>query len=1225
MKNLFKKTVLCTAVLFSLSSLAFNPPVDKNAGLTLKIEGVREAEPADQPLNFEVQLVNNSASNVQGSIRIWLNDDWNVTPSETEPLSIAAGQSHTVKCIATAKTRVLSALYPVHASFTAHGELLLHPIAIFQAEKKVAPESTEVKTLTVKAGTLRLDHNPSRRSFYEQKGAVTELSPNFTGSDPQSRTSISLSKENRGGVTRSSISVHPPYQGGAGTTWNDFPITLPAEQRAVLSFHTAIRDSSAGEGRSDGVEFKVFAVGSQGLSKELFSRFSAAKVWEKATVDLSDYAGETITLRLWTGPGPQNNTSCDSCFWGDPVIAVGDTLPSDPSPEEWAVREKSAMAAAQQALAEGPQPAQGRFLLNVRGEKFGAAMVPGNQGLTDAVIAFTDGKNTLLYRGFLCDIDRTPVGAVELGAPVIRTEYVCRFGKLYLTHHVSLQSGMVEARAAIYADKGALRIAWEMPDADRSARGTPRYTRLGIGPGTTSLKRVYAGLGNVIEDPASFTLRGGGFTLSTRHVGADYANGLSLLQAADIFPDAAVYEQASNRFALECPHDTAFFFIPSARGAFAAARAYRDLCGFKSSPGLKNTIGRMCLDQWGGDYAEAAAALEKAGKYGLNDSLFVKHVWQRWGYDYRLPEIFPPAGNQEDFMRMRQACKETGILFVPHDNYIDFYPDAEGYSYDHIIFNPDGTPQKAWFNKGREALSYRWLPHAFQPWMESNMRLMRNAFQPDGLFIDVFTAMPPVDYYDREGRFYTRDQTARLWGGAFDTCRRILKRGSPMISEAGTDALIGSVDATQADHFAASRWMKDFGAAVRTPWHDMASHGRMVLLAGGLGPRYSALDWEKVNRPEHGYGSDDYLSNTVIGGRNPMCDGPFSRRAVMTYWLLNEICGELGRQDFESHAFGATIKQQHTTFGKSSRVWSNRGDEDWKVAESHTLPRYGFYAESGGVRAGIVLLDGQRAAFAQSGSSVFVDARPLYDPEGGIKLAAEVTGGEYLGSGKFAFTVKWELFEPIPESYRPFLHLDNAGTALDQSETIAFQCALNLPHDKLTQSGTFETTTTFSVPNGTEPGDYAIRFGMYNPSSRLKIAGKTAASGRIKGGIISFSKENGAFTQGSYAAETSADADTLFEYNIAGKVLDFGSIRTEGAFRLLHRSSRSWTLIPLPGSRPFSAAIDLAKLGAKARTVSSVTAVDPQGDYGREVEWSQEGGTLKLKLNGRAFGYEIAF
>ena len=35
-----------------------------------------------------------------------------------------------------------------------------------------------------------------------------------------------------------------------------------------------------------------------------------------------------------------------------------------------------------------------------------------------------------------------------------------------------------------------------------------------------------------------WSLEASGFRLSTRHVGADYANGMSLVQASDIFPDA---------------------------------------------------------------------------------------------------------------------------------------------------------------------------------------------------------------------------------------------------------------------------------------------------------------------------------------------------------------------------------------------------------------------------------------------------------------------------------------------------------------------------------------------------------------------------------------------------------------------------------------------------------------------------------------------------------------
>ena len=1227
MRNLLKAVAVVSAILVSYHSLAFNPPKDSKDGLTLEILDVDKEEPVGTPLAFKVRLTNESPSNITGQVKVWLNDDWSVDGDAAQELSVPAGESRTLQYNANSGPRVLYALYPVHALFTTPCETVrLHPIAIFMANVDHAAQQAEMHTVAMRKGVQRLDsRNTPRRVFVGHKGAVRELGVNFSGSDEESRASFSLGTQTRGGVSRRCINVHPPYSGGTGAVWADYAVSLPEGEAAKITFHTAIRDSHAQEGASDGVEFKVFAVTSDGSAKELFSRFSAAKVWESADISLDDYAGQTFTLRLWSGPGPNNNTSCDSAFWGDPSIICGDGISGLPAPEQWNSREVTAKASAEQALKGDTRAARGRFQLDVRGETFGAAVVPGPQGLTDAVIAFTDGKETLIYRGFQIDIDQTPVGAVEMGAPVVDTEYRSLFGKLTITHHVSLQSGVVEARATVYADDGALRIDWDMPDADRDERGEPRYTRLAIGPCSATLKRVYAGFGNVIEYPESFSLGGGGFTVSARHVGADYENGLSLLQASTVFPDRAVYNKGAGHFALETPHDSGFFFVPSGKGAFAAARAYRDVCGFKRSPGWGRTVGRMCLDQWGGDYAKAAEGLQLAGKYGLNDSIFVKHVWQRWGYDYRLQEIYPPAGSFDDFMTMRQAAKDAGIIFAPHDNYIDFYPDAEGYSYDHIIFNADGTPQKAWYNKGRDALSYRWLPHALQPWMKENMRLMREGFKPDGLFIDVFTAMAPKDYFDRDGNFYTRDLTAELWGDAFNTCRRMLKWGSPMISEAGTDALIGSIDAGQADHFHARRWMSEFKESCRTPWHDMASHGSMILLAGGLGSRYSAVDWHKVNRPEHGYGSDDYLSNTIIGGRNPMCDGPFSRNAVATYWLLHDICDELAREEFETHEFGDTILQQHTTFGKNGKVWSNRGEEPWTVNGGRVLPRYGFYAENGATRAGIITLDGQRAAFAQSDKAVFVDARPVFEEMNTPKLSAEVTDGKYLGDGKYSFTVKWEVIEPGIPNCKAFLHFDPADKDLDMGDNIAFQCGLNFPLEKLNEKCAFETTTTFSVPKDTKPGKYAIRFGLYNPN-RIKIAGNFSGSDRVKGGIITVAKKEGQFTEGSWENESYEKVDLAFlQRNTEGKILDFGLIKTDGAFRVVFKGSNEWMLIPLPQSRGFTAELDLKKLGAKSDSVKTVTVVESMNEKDSTVEWKQEGDILSLTASGRAFGYKIRF
>ena len=90
------------------------------------------------------------------------------------------------------------------------------------------------------------------------------------------------------------------------------------------------------------------------------------------------------------------------------------------------------------------------------------------------------------------------------------------------------------------------------------------------------------------------------------------------------------------------------------------------------------------------------------------DALSVTGLLIRWsygitgsggGYDYRLPDIYPPnpmMGTLADFVELVQACKTNGVLFAPHDNYIDFYPDAEDFSYNTITFNPIGQPVRAY-------------------------------------------------------------------------------------------------------------------------------------------------------------------------------------------------------------------------------------------------------------------------------------------------------------------------------------------------------------------------------------------------------------------------------------------------------------------------------------------------------------------------------------------------
>ena len=1065
-------------------------------------------------------------------------------------------------------------------------------------------------------GAWPLERIRARRSGLVIKDAQTVFRAGWAGHDERTGAAFRPATRSRGGVELSGFEVHPPWRhgNGGGPVWTQYRLELPAGEPAVLSFRTAIRDHTENEPPSDGVDFRVYVSEEDGPEKELFARFTAAKTWEPATVDLGPYAGRHVSVKLWSGPGPEGNTVCDSGFWGAPTITVGH-MPTDAGEGDWEERLDEAGVLAQRALAGEATP--GALALVGRNGRFGAGIVPGPNGVVDAAIAFADGERLLRFRGFALEVDEATVGDWRSGVGVEEVHTRTPRGSIRLDHILSHRGRAIPVVAEFRAREGALLLSFSMPGVERDSRGHPRFTRLALGPGEHGVLRAYMGFGNVVERPEAFKVRKGGFSLSTRHVGADYTNGLSLLQATDVYPDQVVCRPEERVFALEAHHDATFTLIPSARGAFAAARHYRDLNGFRPGKGVRGLLGRMCIDQWGGDYADAAEGLEQAARYGLGHSVFVKHVWQRWGYDYRLPEIYPPQGGLESFRALAKVCARNGILFAPHDNYIDFYPDAEGFSYDHIIFNRDGSPQRAWFNKGRKAQSYRWLPHAFMPWLEDNMRLMRNGFRPTSLFIDVFSAIPPIDYYDRDGRFYTSRRTATEWSRAFDVSRRILGRGAPMLSECGHDGLVGSLDGAQADHHSADRWGIRAEASCRTPWHDMASHGSFVLLAGGLGSRYGNKD------SAHGYGSDDYLSNTVMGGRNPMCDGPFSRRTVMTYWLLHDVCNALAHASLETHGFAdGTVRRQYTTFGDGSEVWCNRGGEEWTV-HGVVLPEYGFLARTPAASAAVCRVDGQRVAFARSADTFFADARPRSLPVNRRKVATRVLGGEHLGEGRFRLSVEWRVLEALHEGVVPFVHI--CHPAAEHAEQIAFQGHCAIPPGALGRPGRFACDLTFESPATSVSGEYTVRYGLYNPKKgggRIVPLADLDGS-RVRGGIARITTADGRVSSGSYVVE---DLAVEAEVNVAGTLVDFGPVLTNGAFRLDHAKRGAWRLVPLPGSLPFEARLRLDRLGAREGTkVAAVECIDPFGPEAAPPEVVQRGNELEIRADALSFGYWIRF
>ncbi|MDD4019394.1 MAG: hypothetical protein PHV28_15805, partial [Kiritimatiellae bacterium] len=580
------KLLLLASLLVSISAFAYPPPEITAAGLTLRIEGldqgarpkkadwdrrkinVREYDAA-RPLPLVFTLSNATDRVVRGDFTVWMNDDWEVEGGESEKIEVQAGAVVTRTRTAKALENVLPALYPVHARFVAEDGTELHPIAVIRAK---TPNRAFTLTPRFRAqiyeGAWRLDSGFDYTVTMEVGGKRREVADKRK-SDPVSNGSFVKSSGagfDNGVPARRGFCSHPPYMTGAGAVYADFTVELPSAKPIIFRFANALSNAGKDKNPGDGVVTSVFARPEGGEMREVFTQaVPASGVWQEGRVDLSEYAGKKITLRLKGDPGPQGNTAWDSYAWGDPVIEVGE-VPAPTDEAGWLVRERAATEKAFKALEEGADSRAGTYLLTADGDAYGAGVEYGPAGLLDAVIAFTDGKSaSVAIRGFELEVDGEALTCLK-SAPAVRGQ--------------------------VYAEQGALKVAWDTRSARKTSDGSPRFTRLTTGRATHRAKRVYGGTGAVWEDLDRLKLLQSGFALSTRHVGFEFTNGLALVEATDV-PCDYLEVDTSNRIARLVTHnDAVFAFVPSSRGAFDAARRFAKVSGYKTSPGFKAMLGK---------------------------------------------------------------------------------------------------------------------------------------------------------------------------------------------------------------------------------------------------------------------------------------------------------------------------------------------------------------------------------------------------------------------------------------------------------------------------------------------------------------------------------------------------------------------------------------------------------------------------------------------------------
>jgi hypothetical protein len=938
-------------LLLCFQALAYNPPADTAGPLTVSMQpaatgsygagGYADLSRPNVPFVVPVTLQNSSDREISGTLRVAVIDQWKVDPAGAVAFRLGPRGRLRQEFTLTFGPGTLSAHYPIHAyaEFDYQGQkLVAHPVMIVQTRIPDAARPrlpVEWKPVAVpNGGMLGLWRIPVRRERTETVRLGADAGQ--VGREVFDAGTVilygPLARSEKEGIAMTLGPRPPSRRETVDAASVEYALALPAAR--PLRLGSAVRGSAT---------FTVKAAPFEGGEwRTLYERKPAGSAVEEATVDLASFGGTSIRLRL------EARDSTGEAQWVEPSIVAGNAPQPPPFP---------------------PVAGQPKVLGKAGGCE--VRLWPGSRGVLDAPVGLVCGERKLYFQGFRVRVAGDALEEWRSGSELVEAREEQAAGGYRVRHRFRNWAGTFDVMSDLRVAGDALRARFWLENAPPPKPWFQLYLE-GVSAGAWSEKalRVYAGAGNVMVDPKAFRLGFDGHNLATSFAGFDFANGLALVENSDAIPDRLEVTPEARIYSLVTPHAQTLEFYPAAN-VFAAVKRLRENDTRAVSKGVAKVAGRFTFDLWSGRYAQSAADLERAAEYGITDALVVWHNWQRWGYDYRLPDIYPPNpqyGTLEEFRQLVAACKRHGTLFAPHDNYIDFYPDFEGFKYDAIVFRQNGSPFKAWFNYGREAQAYRARPDRLMPYVERNLRLIKEGFAPTAYFIDVWSSAAPYDYWTSDGRFVDRGETERVWGGVFAWIRDFLGGDAPQISEAGHDKLIGWLDGAQAQQLRVDPEGKEFtwkiacAASERIPWIDVAWHDKFILHGAGYEGRYLG----GLDRAGHGAYSDDYLSTEVLSGRPAMVPQAFNRDVVRVYWLLNDAMRALALDRMAGVEFaGGDIHRQHVKWESGADAWVNRGAEAWTV-EGHALPRYGFYVRAGKVEAAVELSGGRRVEWSRS-------------------------------------------------------------------------------------------------------------------------------------------------------------------------------------------------------------------------------------------------------------------
>ena len=236
-------------------------------------------------------------------------------------------------------------------------------------------------------------------------------------------------------------------------------------------------------------------------------------------------------------------------------------------------------------------------------------------------------------------------------------------------------------------------------------------------------------------------------------------------------------------------------------------------------------------------FAKREQQLRALREKGVERAYLHLDGWGRHGYDNLHPDVFPPnegAGGADGMRKLQKACTELGYLFGIHDQYRDYYYDADTFSFENAVTNADGSHPycSVWYGGPHSYLCASLAP--------DYVRRNYNEFESlgihiDGAYLDVFSVVEMDECFHPDHPM-TREQCARHRRETLDI---LTSRGIIPSSE----EVLGCIIDSQVLCHHAPFFTKKLGAddsepaGIPVPLLDLVYHDCVIIPWGGLSGR----------------------------------------------------------------------------------------------------------------------------------------------------------------------------------------------------------------------------------------------------------------------------------------------------------------------------------------------------------------------------------------------------